>query len=489
MLEKIIPNNFIISVDSYKYGHWSQMPASAENTYSLIVPRKASDFSPDIVAAGQTFVAEMLARAVITAADVEEAEREVTEMGYEFNREGWDIIINEYAGRLPVVMMGVEEGRVIRPQTPQVAFFLAKPDSRLAWLPSYLETWAQATIWKMSTVATTCRAARLIMKQAMEKTGANMAMLDYKVHNFGDRGADSPDEAPTIAGLAAAMVFRGSDCTRVNRLVRELYGDPSYVAVTSIEATEHSTTCANSDAETKDDYKAVEMAVERLEAAVARSKRGIGLPMISAVIDTYDSRRYVQAYAGGTFRDRILRSGGVFVFRPDSGDPEIEPGLVADDISNTFGYSINEAGYKVLNPATAVIQGDGVRINTMPGIVDAWVRKGYSIDSFTVGMGSGITHEGSRDTFSYSMKAVASFQNGTWKRLLKDPITDSGKRSLSGLVVNRILDGVLTTIDVTQYSNCEEMIRESVPGWRCWYNGTSRVFTQHFEEVRALATA
>lgn len=486
MLELIKPFNFIIACDSYKLNHYLEIPAGAQYALASIVPRKASKFSPEIVNAGITLLTFVLSRVRITYDMIDEAEIEANEQGYTFNRAGWEIIVEEFDGKLPLTIYGVEEGRVVNPQTPIVS--VINSDPRFVWLPGDIETFAQGGMWKMSTVATTCRAAKKILAAAIIKTGADMGMLDYKLHNFGDRGADGFDEPAVIAGISHAMLFRGSDCTRANGYIKVLYKTKK-AYTSSVEATEHSTMCMNSNAETKDDFGAVKMVVERLHAVVARAKAGIGIPVMSAVIDTYDARRFVREYTGGIFKDEIINSGGVLTHRPDSGNPCEEPANVGRDIEATFGAEMNNAGYKRIHPATGVLQGDGVRIETLPGIIAGWVDGGgFSMDGFLLGMGGGVTHEGSRDTFSFSMKATAYSTDGKkWTRLLKEPKTDIGKKSLSGLV--RCFendDGTLSVIDCT---DTPERFFEEGAGHRLWLNNGDRLFVQNFDDVMARASA
>jgi nicotinamide phosphoribosyltransferase len=481
MLEFIKRFNFILACDSYKAGHWQELPAGTLFSNSVIVPRKPSKYAEMIVAMGQTYVAEFMAGVRITMEDVDEAEREINEQGYDFNREGWEIIVREFGGALPLAIYAVEEGRIIAPQAALMS--VINTDARFAWLPAYVETIVQCTIWKMSTVASVCRAARITLLEFLEKTG-DPDLINYKLHNFGDRGADSPNEAPVIAGIAHAALFDGSDCTRANGYIKKMYrADRAYTS--SVEATEHSVMCANSDAAARDDFGAAKMAVDRLLAVVERTNRGIGVPLMSVVIDTYDSRRFVRDYMGGVFKETIQNSGGVMVFRPDSGDPTVEPGMVARDVEATFGASINSKGYKVLAPCTSVIQGDGIRIDTIRPVLQGWVDAGYSTNSLVLGMGAGITHFGARDDFSFSMKAVALCDENGWRRLLKEPITDLGKKSLSGLVRNKEdKNGILVTYDCLD--NPAEFFQEG-PGWRLWYKNGERQFIQTFDSVRNLA--
>jgi nicotinamide phosphoribosyltransferase len=480
MFSSIKPWNFILSADGYKANHFREIKATVETSYSVIVPRKPSKYTNEIVAMGQTLVSHIFASVRITEEMIDEAEIEITEQGYQFNRKGWEHIARDLDGKLPLAMYGVEEGRVIKPQTPIVGIFNTS-GVKSNWLPSYVETFTQQIIWKMSTVASMCRSIKFTMKEFMELTGSDMSMLDYKLHNFGDRGADSPEEAPVMAGIAHAALFKGSDCLRANGYIKKLY-KTSKPYTSSVEATEHSVMCSHSDAATRNDFEAAVMAVDRLYDVVERTKQGIGIPLLSCVIDTYDSRRFVQEFLGKTLKNRIINSGGVFVCRPDSGDPTIEPGMVGKDIEAAFGVTVNAAGYKDLPPYMGVIQGDGNRVDTYRGILQGWVDAGFSINGFCLGMGSGITHDNARDDFSFSMKAVAIQEDKVWKRLLKEPITDLGKKSLSGLVRCKEVDGELVVYDALE-SGCSYSFKNPTAGWQLWFRDGFKQYRQSFDDV------
>ena len=485
MLNLVKTFNFILACDSYKTNHYLELPDFAKRSYVVCVPRKRSRFSDKIVAIGHSFISFILSRVRITEEMIDEAELEIHQQGYEFNREGWEIIARELDGKIPLKVWGVEEGRVVDPQTPILG--IMNTDDRFAWLPAYVETWTQGTIWMMSTVASICRQARITVSKYMEMTGADMTGLDYKVHNFGDRGAAGANEAAVLAGIAHAALFSGSDCTRANGYIKKIY-NTSKAYTSSIEATEHSVTCANSDAGERDDFGGAQMAVNRLYSVVERTKRGIGIPLLSVVIDTYDSRRFVRDYMGTQFKEAILNSGGKMIFRPDSGDPTVEPSLVAKDVEDTFGASVNAAGYKVLHPQTGVIQGDGINIETMESVIQGWVNAGYSMDSLALGMGHGTTNYGARDDFSFSMKGVALFDGSRWIRLLKEPITDMGKKSLTGLVRCREVNGELQVFDALKNGDEYNFANESV-GWQLYYEDGYQKYRTTFDEVRVRAQA
>lgn len=479
MLENIIFSNFILACDSYKVSHAPMYPRDTEYLYVSVVPRKVSKFSNFIVAMGQTYASMYLSRVRITKLMIDEAEIEITEQGYEFDRTPWEFIADKLDGVLPLAMYGVEEGRVVKPQTPIAAFINTHKD--FAWLPGYIETLVQRIIWKMSTVATISRTAYKDFEARMLKDGSDMTMLEYKLHNFGDRGADG-FEPSLLAAVAHAALFSGSDCLQANRFIKQVYNTKKPY-LSSVEASEHSVMCSWSDAEKKDDWGAALAMVNRLDQVVIRAQKGIGIPLMSAVIDTYDDERFVKEYIGQRLKRDIEQSGGKLVLRPDSGDPLTKPVEVIGWAEECFGSSVNGAGYKVLAPCIGVIQGDGINVFSVPQILDNIQAAGYSLDNIVLGMGGGLTHDGGRDTFSFSMKATARFNGKEWINLLKEPKTDAGKKSLTGLVsVSEGEEGLVVETDPT-------VAFETGPGWRQWLKDGERPWVQDFDSVRAYARA
>lgn len=482
MLEHLKPFNFILAADGYKANHWLELPEDVEYAYVTVVPRKASKYSNEIVAMGQTMLASLLASVRITENMIDEAEREITEQGYNFNRRGWEQICRLNNGILPLSVFGVEEGRVVKPQTPIVGISNTLP--RYAWLVTYIETFAQSLLWKMSTVASICRSSRKILEEYCLQTGTPLSQVDYMFHNFGDRGADSPHEAAVIAGIAHAALFDGSDCLRANGYIKQLY-NTSKVYTTSIEATEHSVMCAHSNTTERDDWNAANMAVDRLYQRISSAKTGIGVPAVSVVIDTYNSRRFVEEYIGTKLYEFVRTSGGKLILRPDSGDPTVEPGIIGNILVDKFGAVtryIDDQVYKVLPDYLGVIQGDGIRIDTLESVLKGWIDAGLAMDNFALGAGSGITHDGSRDDFSFSMKVTAYYVKDKWISVIKEPTTDLSKSSLTGLV--RCAES--ETGELFVYS-ATGLTRTDAPGWRCFYSDGYRQYRQTFDDVRSFA--
>ena len=493
MIEALLPFNPILPIDSYKGGHFKQMPKSVQNHWAVSVPRSVSSYADEIVVMGNAFVGYMFAAWRIEDWMIDEAELELTQQGGDFNREGWEYIVRVHNGKLPLAFYGIEEGRVVKPQTPLNG--LTATDEKCGWLVPYYEPFIQSTTWKMSTVASLLRSMRIGLIEYCELTGTDPAAVNYMVHNFGDRSADSPDEAAILAGIAHAAIFDGSDCVRANRYIKRLY-NTARASTSAVEASEHNVMMQCSDPERQDDFGAALMAVERLYACVERSKRGVGIPAFSVVIDTYDSRRFVKDYLGTKLKDEILNSGGKMIARPDTGNPNEEPGLVGLDWKATFGTTvryIEDRAYDVLHPQNGVIQGDGVRVGTWRGVVEGWINAGFALDGFALGMGSGTTHDSARDDFNFSFKNIATLMNGKWRAELKNPKKGMAggvsKKSLSGLVRCREdANGNLEVYDALHEGTLFSMWTPT-PGWQLYSKDGQRGFRQTWDNVQERARA
>jgi nicotinamide phosphoribosyltransferase len=100
-----------------------------------------------------------------------------------------------------------------------------------------------------------------------------------------------------------------------------------------------------------------------------------------------------------------------------------------------FGGTINEKGYKVLNPNVGLIYGDSITLDRQEAILNRLEYKGFSASNLVLGIGSFTYEYVTRDTFGFAMKATWGQVNGQAKDIFKNPKTDSGyKKSAKGLL-------------------------------------------------------
>jgi nicotinamide phosphoribosyltransferase len=151
------------------------------------------------------------------------------------------------------------------------------------------------------------------------------------------------------------------------------------------------------------------------------------------VSDSYDIFNAASKLWGEDLRQRVIDSGATVVIRPDSGDPvEVNRRLV-EILGEKFGYTVNAKGFKVLNHVR-LIQGDGINELTVRSILGAFMAMGWSADNIAFGMGGALLQIVDRDTQKFAMKASSAKINGEWVSVVKDPITDPGKKSKAGRV-------------------------------------------------------
>lgn len=107
--------NLIEATDSYKVGHYRQYPFGTEKVFSFFESRGGA-FRDITFFGSQYLLKRYLVGEVISSQDIEEAAEDFAlHFGDEtmFNRAGWEYIIREYGGRLPVEICAVPEGTTI----------------------------------------------------------------------------------------------------------------------------------------------------------------------------------------------------------------------------------------------------------------------------------------------------------------------------------------------------------------------------------------
>jgi len=103
-------------------------------------------------------------------------------------------------------------------------------------------------------------------------------------------------------------------------------------------------------------------------------------------------------------------------------------------LGETFGYTTNSKGYKVLNNVR-VLWGDGINQLSIASILRVMVdMHGYSADNIAFGMGGALLQIVDRDTQKFAMKCSSATINGELVDVFKDPVTDRVKASKKGRV-------------------------------------------------------
>jgi len=408
-----LSKSIILNTDSYKVSMFKQYPAGTTGVYSYIESR-GGKYDETLMFGLQAFIKEYLLEP-ITQADIDFAEEILTAHGEPFNRSGWEYILQEHAGYLPVVIRAVPEGTVV--PVKNVLATIENTDPECFWLTTWLETALLRAVWYGSTVATQSKYIKNIITQYLEKSG-DPSTIDFKLHDFGARGVSSMESAG-IGGAAHLINFMGTDTITGVLYAREYYN--AGIAGFSIPASEHSTITSWGRAGEVDAY--------------SNMVRQFGKPgaIFAVVSDSYDIYEACRMW-GTELKDEVVASGATVVIRPDSGDPvDVLPKMI-QILGEKFGYTKNDKGYKVLN-SVRLIWGDGINQLSIRSILSVMVDMlGWSADNFAFGMGGALLQGVDRDTQKFAMKCSAALINGKWVEVFKDPITDRVKASKKGRV-------------------------------------------------------
>lgn len=406
----------IVRTDSYKFSQWLQYPKNTTHISSYIESRGGEEKS--VFFGLQAFIKDYLTTP-ITMRDIDRAERIVTAHGLPFNRAGWEIIVREYGGLLPLAIQAVPEGTVMGTRNVQVQ--VVNTDPRLWWLTSYIETIMLRGVWYPSTVATKSRKMKVVISRYLEETSDVPVadQINFKLHDFGARGASSGETA-ILGGMGHLVNFMGTDTFEALEGVMAYYNTDEVVGF-SIPASEHSTITSWGREHEVDAFE------NMLDTFGGPGK------LVACVSDSFDIYAATRDLWGTRLRDKVLAMGGTLVVRPDSGDPTVVPIEVIKILAERFGYTVNSKGYKVLPASVRVIQGDGINEYTLPVILENLKEAGFSAENIAFGMGGGLLQAWNRDTLKYAMKASAiRIDNGKWTGFSKDPVTDKGKQSKEG---------------------------------------------------------
>lgn len=460
--------NPILNTDSYKTSHFLQYPPGTKKVSSYIEARPVPGIHEVVFFGLQMFLLDYLSKKV-TYADILEASAFCSAHGVPFNKSGWEVIVDEYEGYLPLRITALPEGTVVPPGTPLVQ--VVNTDDRLAWLTSYIETAMLRAVWYPSTVATNSREVKKRIWSALEESSEDPSgQIPFKLHDFGARGTAAYEQAG-IGGCAHLVNFMGSDTLTGVFYANKFYNES--MAGFSIPAAEHSTmTSWGRDHE-----------VEAYRNMLTSYPTGL----VAVVSDSYDICNAVDHIWGETLKDEVLNRDGVLVIRPDSGDPVEMVLWCLEALQKRFGGRINSKGFFVLNDKVRVIQGDGVDKESIGEIIHAMLANGYSMDNVAFGMGAGLLQHVNRDTLRFAMKASAIRGPEGWYGVNKEPKTDMGKSSKKG--VQHVVLNAAGTFEVSSTSGPEIVPGEQLKPVYEMRSGMKvpRIVTDTFKAIRERA--
>lgn len=433
-------HNIMLLTDSYKPSHHLQLPRGLRYSFGFLESR--GGVYPETMAVGlQPIMMKYLVGQVVTDDKIREA-KEVLGLHFNndriFNERGWRYILNEHGGYLPLEIRSLPEGTMVPNSNVLLTTQNTDPDN-VPWLGNYLES-LLVHVWYPMTVATQDFNMKKDILRYLVETGTPED-IDFKLHDFGFRGSTSVESAG-IGGMAHLVNFKGTDNLEAIMFARRYYGEQ--MAGYSIPASEHSTITSWGRERELDAYRNM---LEQFPTG-----------HVAVVSDSYDIFHANDKLWGVELRDKVLQRDGVVVIRPDSGNAlEVLPKLL-EILGRRFGYSDNRKGYKVLDPHVRLIQGDGIKRGSPAEIYECLKQERWSADNLNFGSGGGLLQEVNRDTQKIAFKCSAVDIDGTWHGVMKDPVTDHGKRSKAGRLALLKEEGKYRTVQVEDAQGRSELV-------------------------------
>ena len=463
--------NSLFYTDGYKIGHKRMLAKDTTRLYGTWIPRSVK-YAPrgvsKIVSFGQQLVVKWLHdefQENFFNQPIEVAERFGKDMSMYL---GMDYDATHFVelhklGHLPIRVKSLPEGIETNPNVPHMTFI--NTVDGFAWLTLYLETIISSLSWKPSTSATIAlQYRRNVVEWVMRTDPANAFLIPFLCHDFSARGLSPWDMLSS--GLGHASSFLGSDTIICIPGARYFYNEPEdQVCVYSVNASEHSVSTT----------KIFTVGEQQMIADwLVDFPKGI----LSIVSDTFDLWKLITEYLPAN-KEAIMTRDGKLVIRPDSGNPvDIICGdygfsySIDDELQYTenktvtdpaakgviellwdiFGGTINDKGYKVLDPHIGAIYGDSITLERQLEIYRRLEAKGFAATNIVLGVGSFTYQMNTRDTLGFAAKGAwfEVEEDEMWipdgvtpmtrkvKKgydIYKDPVTDDGtKKSLKGLI-------------------------------------------------------
>jgi len=379
-------------------------------------PRVGAQYE-DIVWCGLQFILKHynFIHTYLTREMVSEAEHVINSMGSNnfFNRDGWNHIINEHSGSLPLRIYALPEGTIVKPGTPVLA--IENTDEQVPWLTNYVESLLMHC-YAMSNTATISYDIYKRIKKYADVAGEQVS--PFHLNDFGLRGASSLTSAE-LCGLGHLLIFQGTDNIPSIEKARWYYN--SDVCGGSVIAAEHSTITSWGQEHECEAYRHI---IEESD------KRFGNATVISLVCDSYDWEHAVKQYFCNDLKELILNRRDKCVIRPDTGNPVKVSVKILNYLWDAYGGSKNERGYKVLNSRVGVIYGDGIDAHTISQILHEVVSiHHFAPSNIIFGSGGSLLQKHNRDTNRWAIKASCIKRNNEWIDVNKTTI---GKESKPG---------------------------------------------------------
>ncbi|UKN00771.1 nicotinate phosphoribosyltransferase [Paracrocinitomix mangrovi] len=433
--------NPLLCTDGYKVDHRRQYPDKTTLVYSNWTPRKSRiEGIDEVVFFGLQY---FLKRYVIDDFERDFFSRPKEEVVNEYarrinnylgpNNVGTDHIAALHdLGYVPMVFKALPEGVAVPIRCSMFTMYNTKPE--FFWLTNYFETLLSTTVWMPCNSATIAHQYRKVLNKYAQQTSSVPEFVDWQGHDFSMRGMAGL-EAAELSGAGHLLSFTGTDTIPAIEFLEKYYNANAEKELIggSVAATEHSVMSMGTNNAEQETFR--RLITEVYPAGI-----------VSIVSDTWDLWKVLTEYLPNLKNEVLAREGKV-VIRPDSGDPvdiicghtsgisDADKKGVIELLWDIFGGTVNEKGFKELDPHIGAIYGDSITIERATNICERLKAKGFASTNVVLGVGSYTYQYNTRDTFGFAMKATYGEVEGVGREIYKDPVTDDGtKKSAKGLI-------------------------------------------------------
>lgn len=282
-----------------------------------------------------------------------------------FNRVGWEHIVAEHDGRLPVVINAVPEGTVM--QSQNVLFSMENTDPVCGWLINYLRS-LLAQIWYPTTVCTTSLLQKKTIAKYLRDTGSasvvDKGMLPFKLQDFGFRGTASVEQS-ALAGTSQLVNFLSSDTMPALIVAKDFY---------NCDCAAYSTVA---------------------------EKNGLGreVEVMRFMLDKYPSEWFAcvaidddtvttDNLFGSDFDGRVEQRDGCFVVRSNASS-QVHEVLIGtlQKLSEKFGFEETHTGHRMIKNNLRLFQGNALESSTLSSVLEQTRKAGFAVDNLLWGTG------------------------------------------------------------------------------------------------------
>jgi len=432
-------SNPMMLSDFYKTDHRRQYPPGTENVYSNWTPRGSRIPGIDgvVVFGIQYFIKRWLIQEWNDHFFNRPADAVVPQYKKMLKTAGLDVPMDHVydlhkLGYLPLKIKALPEGSICPMRVPMMT--VVNTHTGFGWLPNFLETLLSCELWGPMTSATIAHSYRKLLNDWCEKTGGASESVAFQGHDFSMRGMRGI-EAAAASGAGHLLSFNGTDTIVSIPWLQKWYNGVGFIGG-SVPATEHSVMCLGGEGAGE---------FETFKRLITETyPSGI----VSIVSDTWDLWQVLTEYMPRLHKEIMARDGKV-VIRPDSslttpqdiicggGTGMTTPAQrgVVQLLWDEFGGTVNDKGFRELDPHVGCIYGDAITYERAQDICVRLRNAGFASTNVVFGIGSYTYQYNTRDTFGFAMKATAGVVNGELREIYKDPVTDDGlKRSARGLL-------------------------------------------------------